>query len=320
MSTATAADWKVKEVKTLIDFISKPSIVGIINLENLPAKQLQKMRESLRSDVKMRVSKKTFFELAINESKKESLKELLPYFKGPCVIVTTEMNPFKLYATIDRNKSSAPAKAGATAPEDVEVKAGITSMIPGPDLSILKQAGLDTKIQEGKIAVGKDKVVVKAGEVINEKVAAALTKLGIEPLKVGMNLVAVCEGDSIFTSSVLSIDEDVYAGNFATAYSNALNLSVFAGIHNKESLPLMVSKAARETRALAIEANILTKETVKPIIQKASRQSIVVASMIPESTETKTISKEETEKADSKKETATTEETSEKAKEEPKKE
>ena len=43
-------------------------------------------------------------------------------------------------------------------------------MPAGPALSELKAAGLNVRIQAGKIAIAKDQVVVKKGEVIKDMV------------------------------------------------------------------------------------------------------------------------------------------------------
>ena len=43
---AHVAEWKKEEVKELIEIINKYDVVGIVDLMNIPAKQLQEMRKS----------------------------------------------------------------------------------------------------------------------------------------------------------------------------------------------------------------------------------------------------------------------------------
>ena len=40
---AHVAEWKKEEVKELTDLINKYDVVGLVDLENIPAKQLQEM-------------------------------------------------------------------------------------------------------------------------------------------------------------------------------------------------------------------------------------------------------------------------------------
>ena len=45
---AHVAEWKKEEVKELKDIIDAYDVIGLVDLENIPAKQLQEMRKSLR--------------------------------------------------------------------------------------------------------------------------------------------------------------------------------------------------------------------------------------------------------------------------------
>src|SRR3989344_765014 len=106
---------KKQLVQQLIKDIDQYPIVGVLNLQNLPAQQLQAMRAMLKQKV-----------------------------KGMPALLFTKDNPFALNVLIERNKSEAPAKAGQTAPRDIVVKAGPTSFAPGPILSELAAVGIKT--------------------------------------------------------------------------------------------------------------------------------------------------------------------------------
>jgi large subunit ribosomal protein L10 len=190
------------------------------------------------------------------------------------------MNPFKLFKILEDSKTEAPAKAGAIAPADIVVPAGDTSFPPGPILGELQQAGIPAKIDKGSIVVQEDATVVKEGEEVPKKVADVLSKLEIHPMEVGMDLLAVWEGDTIYTAEVLKIDEEETLQTIQTAYQNALNLSVNAGIINSLSAPLLIQKAANEAINLAVYANILTSETTDRILSKAYAQMLAVASLL----------------------------------------
>ena len=57
---AHVAEWKKEEVSELKDLIGSYDVIGIVDLLNIPAKQLQEMRKSLNGKAVMRMSKKNF--------------------------------------------------------------------------------------------------------------------------------------------------------------------------------------------------------------------------------------------------------------------
>ena len=271
------ADWKKEKVAELEELTNNNEIIGIVNLADIPARQLQTMRKSLGDKAILKMSRKNFIKIALDNANKDVVG-LADYLEGQPAMVFTEMNPFKLFKILEDSKTEAPAKAGSIAPADIVVPAGDTSFPPGPILGELQQAGIPAKIDKGSIVVTDDAVVVEEGEPVPKNVADILTKLEIYPMEVGMDLLAVCEGNTVYTSEVLAIDEEETKTSLATAYQNAINLSVFAGIFNSESAPLLIQKAARDAMNLAINANILTSETTDKILSKAYSQMLAVAS------------------------------------------
>jgi len=273
------ADWKKDKVAELEELTNNNEIIGIVNLADIPAPQLQAMRKSLGDKAILKMSRKNFIKIALENANKE-VEGLADYLEGQPAMVFTEMNPFKLFKILEDSKTEAPAKAGAIAPADIVVPAGDTSFPPGPILGELQQAGIPAKIDKGSIVVQEDATVVKEGEEVPKNVADVLTKLEIYPMEVGMDLLAVWEGDTIYTADVLRIDEEETLQTIATAHQNAINLSVFAGIANSESAPLLIQKAANEAINLAVYANILTSETTDRILSKAYAQMLAVASLL----------------------------------------
>lgn len=274
------ADWKKEKVAELEDLINSHEIIGIVNLADIPAKQLQTMRKSLGDNAILKMSRKNFIKIALENSDKEEVEGLADYLEGQPAMVFTKMNPFKLFKILEDSKTEAPAKAGSIAPADIVVPAGDTSFPPGPILGELQQVGIPAKIDKGSIVVTDDAKIVDEGEEIPKAVADILTKLEIHPMEVGIDLLAVCEGDTIYTADVLAIDEEETIQTLANAYQSAINLSVYAGILNSESAPLLIQKAARDALNLAINANILTSETTDKILSKAYAQMLAVAKLL----------------------------------------
>lgn len=271
------ADWKIAEVKELEKFIDDKKVVGVVDMENLPSKQLQEIRKKLRGKADIKVSKSILIKLAIENMKRTDLKKLEEYMEGPTGIIISDEDPFMLYRLIKRNRSKALAKPGMTAPMDIIVPAGETDMPAGPVLSELKMAKIDVRLDKGKIIVASDSLVAKKGDIITNQVSSALAKLGITPVEIGLKVDAMLEKGIVYTADVLDIDEEKFMHDLVGAYNWALNLSVNAGYPNRESIKIMVQKAYRSAFNLAVNADILTKETVGRILAKANSQAGALA-------------------------------------------
>ncbi|MBU4267147.1 MAG: 50S ribosomal protein L10 [Candidatus Altiarchaeales archaeon] len=273
------APWKPKEVEELAKKMSKSKVVGIVNIEGIPSKQLQQMRKSLKSKAEIRVSKKNLITRAFEKAK---LTGMIEHLNGSLGLVFSDSDPFKLNKIIVSGKISAPPKAGSVSPHDIIVPAGDTSLPPGPVIGDLQQAKIKAKIAGGKIVITEDSLVVKEGDVISPEVASALARLGIEPIEIGLELKAAYEDGTIYTSDVLYIDDAETLERIRTAYINSLNLAMDAGIYNKVTIPLLLSDAYRKAINLATNAEILIKETIKTILAKANAQAAALKSIIPE--------------------------------------
>ena len=263
---------KVKLVHDLAALMDKYSIIGVVNMENLPAKQLKNMRAQLREKVVLLMSKRRLIKLAIEESKKPSIKELEKHVKGMPALLFTNDNPFALFNMLKKSKSTAPIKPGQKAPREITVHAGATNFAPGPIIGELGGFRIKAGIENGKVAIKEDKVVAKEGDVVDSKLAGLLTRLGIEPMEIGLNLVAVYENGEILTSDVLDIDEEAYKQNIMAAASEAYNLAIFAAIPMADTIKALLSKGHMEAYALAKEANIITSETIKEKLAQAEAE------------------------------------------------
>lgn len=281
---AHVAEWKKKEVQELHDLIKGHEVVGIANLADIPARQLQKMRQTLRDSALIRMSKKTLISLALEKAGREleNVDSLSDYMEGQPALIFTDMNPFKLFKILEDSKTPAPAKPGAIAPDDIVVPKGDTGFAPGPILGELQQIGIPAKIEKGKIVVSNDHVVVKAGEEIPPKVAGILTRLDIQPLEVGIDLRAAYENQTVYTADVLTIDEEKTLSDIQKAFSQAFNLSVNAVIYTRETMPAIIQKAASKSFNLAYNASILTSETTDLLLAKAYAQMLALAAAAAE--------------------------------------
>ena len=287
---------KKKLVKQIADFVKEYPIIGVVNMSNLPAPQLQNMRASLRDSMKMVMTRKTLLARGLETAGKENVKDLIQYFKGMPALIFTKDNPFALYKTLEKNKSSAPAKAGQEAPKDIIVKAGPTSFAPGPVIGELGAIGVKTGVEGGKIVIKEDSLVVKEGDVINAKAAEMLKRLNIEPMEIGLDLVAVWEKGTIFKGSDLRIDEAEYEANILNAAQWAINLSIEAGIPTKDTIELMIIKAFRDSKAVALEGNILADAVLEEVLGNVERGALALKAEAKVETGAKPVEKVEEKK------------------------
>lgn len=266
---------KKQLVQKLTAAIKDYPIVGLVNLESLPAQQLQKMKAMLKKqDVQILMARKKLLELALGNCQKKNIEQLTALIKGMPAIILSKNNPFLLNSTIEQNKSEAPAKVGQIAPRDLMVKAGPTNFAPGPIISELAAVGIKTKVEAGKLAVISDTVIVKEGQVINQKVCETLKRMDIKPMEIGLKLVAVWEDGLVFEAKHLHIDKEEYVQNLTQAAQWAVNLAVEAAYPTTETTELLLQKAFREAKAVAVEQGILSPETTDEILAKSEREAL----------------------------------------------
>lgn len=276
---AHVAEWKKDEVKEIKELIESYDVIGVVDLLNIPARQLQEMRKSLCGNALIRLSKINLINLALEDcnKNKENIINLSEHLSGQPALIFTDMNPFRLYKILEDSKTNAPAKAGSVAKDDIVVPKGDTGFQPGPFLGELQQIGANAKIDQGKIVVDKDAVVVEAGEIVSQQVASVLTRLNIKPMEVGIDLHAVFEEGAVYTSDVLAIDEEETIANVQDAFTKAFNLSVFANIPTKDTIATIIQTAQRKATNVAVEAGIVNSGTTDILFALANAKMLAIA-------------------------------------------
>lgn len=280
---AHVAEWKYKYVNDLVDIITKNPVIGIVNIHGIPARQMQAMRDNIRDIMILKGSKNTLIKLALEKASaqgKSGVDSLVEYVDDQCAIVSTELNPFKLFRQFQDTQTPTPAKGGETAHEDILIKKGDTSFKPGPIVSEFQKAGIPAAIERGKIIIKKNVTIVKKGEIISREVAGALTKLEIFPMVVGLNLQAVWEDGILYDPAALDIDQDQILSQFKLATVQALNLAVFSGYTSKQTIVPIIQKAFGQAIGLAVSAGYTTSDTVSLLMAKAQAHMIALANLL----------------------------------------
>jgi len=272
---AHVSDQKKKIVAEIKELAKQYPIMGLVDMENLPSRQLQRMRATLKGTVVVFMTKARLMKVSFDALDKEvpGIVQLKEKLKGMPALIFTKESPFKLYKMLKASKSAAPAKAGQTAPKDIIVNAGPTPFAPGPVIGELGQLGIKAGIEDGKVAIKEDKLLVKEGDTITDKQAEILTRLSIEPMEVGLNIISVLEAGTLFDRKTLDIDEEAYINNLKALSAEAFNLAIKIGYTTKDTITVLLSKAYRESSALADSQDIITDENIKRLVGKAEAQA-----------------------------------------------
>ncbi len=273
---------KIDEVEEITKILKQYKVVGIASLQKVRASQLQEFKKKLAADVYMRVVKNTLMKRAIEYCKeREGIEKLEKYLTGPNVFLFTDLNPFKLALLLEKGKVRLTAKAGDIASYDVIVQAGNTGQPPGPIISQLNAVGLPTRIEAGSVWITKDTLVARKGEVISDRLASVLSKLGIKPVEAGLIMKAVYDEGLIIEREQLKIDLEGTKKQFEAAQTDAFKLSISVAYPTKDNIQALIQITIQEAYALSLGAAIPTKETLKDLIRKAYAEMLSLSMRIP---------------------------------------
>ncbi|MBR9692314.1 50S ribosomal protein L10 [Candidatus Woesearchaeota archaeon] len=274
---------KKETVAEFVKLIDEFPIIGVVDMENLPAKQLQHMRAKLREqDIVLKMTKRRLIAKAFEQAKKDGLDKLSEHISGMPAMIFTKENPFALFKLLKKSQSKAPIKGGQTAPDDIIVPAGPTSFAPGPIIGELGGVGIKAGVEDGKIAIKEDSKVASAGDEVSQLLAGILSRLGIEPMRIGLNINAVLENGEILTKAVLDIDEEAYMSDLIKAHTDAFSLAMEIGFPTKETITNMLQKAFMDATALALDRGVVNGETIKPLLSKAYATSLALSGLLPD--------------------------------------
>jgi large subunit ribosomal protein L10 len=269
MPSQQVLEGKAAEVEAIKELLQEYKSIGVASLQKVRAAQLQALKKNLAGQVYMKVLKNTLMKLAIDELQKEELNRLEEYLAGSNLLLFTDLNPFKLALLLERGKVTTTAKSGDIAAMDVVVPAGNTAQPPGPIISQLNAVGLPTRIESGSVWVSKDTLVVKKGEVINERLAGVLSKLGIKAVEAGLSMRAVLDEGLIITSEQLKIDVDATRRSLEQSNAEAFALSLSVAYPTSDNITTLLQIAHQKAFALSLGAAVPTKENIGDLIRKA---------------------------------------------------
>jgi len=270
---------KEQKIEELVKLINSNNVIGVIDLEKIPAAAQLRIKNAIKQCATIRMSRKTILKKALEKSDKNN-EEFADNFNGSCALIFTKENPFRIFKILKSNTVKSGAKTGQLAPRDISIPKGPTPIAPGPAISTFQKAGLKTKVEAGKISVIDEKVVVKQGEIINTDIVSVLNLLKIEPIELRINIEYVLEDGIIYGQSVLNIDAEDTMNNLYLCIQKAINFSVNIDYPTKLSIDLMIQKAYNQAKNLAVEANISEKEFINHVLSKAVREKNALEGII----------------------------------------
>lgn len=250
---------KIKAVKEMKELFDNSKTILIASIKNIPSSQYQEIGKKLRGKAVVKVPKKNLAFLAIDASKREQVKALKEKLGDSFALIFSNLDAYELAGELLKNKSPSKAKAGQIAPEDIEIQAGPTDLVPGPAISELGALGIQIMIQGGKIEIKANKIITKKGDKISEKACDVMNKLGIRPFTIGFQPICAFDADANMIYTELNIDAEGTVTEMKALYNKGLAFAIAIGYANDKTIKFMIAKAGIQEKALEKFSN--TPET-----------------------------------------------------------
>jgi len=251
---------KINTVKELSELIKNKKTILIASIKDLPASQFQEISKKLRGKAIVKVPKKNLLFRAINESKNETVNQIKDHVEDSIAILFSDIDSFELASELIDNKSPAKAKAGQEAPEDIEIPAGPTDLVPGPAISELGALGIQIQIEKGKIHIKESKIIVKEGQKISSGAADLMSKLDIKPFSIGFIPLSAFDTKDNKLYLKINIDKEATLERLKSAYGKALPFAVEIGYVSSDTIKFFLRKASMHEKALS---NLIKEEIVE---------------------------------------------------------
>ncbi|MGQ9718782.1 MAG: 50S ribosomal protein L10 [Nitrososphaerales archaeon] len=271
---------KEKTIERVLSLKKKYATIAISRLHKVRASQLMELRRKFRKNVEITVVKNKIASMALKQAGMN--EKFIDELRGQSALLFTNIDPFKLYTLLEKNKVNLPARPGDVTTEDITIPAGNTGIPPGPVLSEFKEVKVPTRIDSGSIWVSKDTVVVGKGDVISPKLASLLSRLGMKPIRAGLSVSAAFSDGLMFHEKDIMLDLKEYQGYINEAYLNAKALAIGASYPTKEILPMVIGRYEHEARTLAVASGYLSKDIMVEILARHNREAMILHSQLKE--------------------------------------
>lgn len=294
---------KIKLVQKLKEEMKGYTLVGVMPLSSVPDRLFQKTRNSLKPKAKVVVARKTLLKRVLDGNKE--LEKLDSYIDTNVALLLANGDPFELNSLIAANRIKLGAKPGQIAPNDINIEAGETAIPPGPAVTTLKAAGIDTQIQKGKVVIAKEKVLVKKGAKISTAVSKALKMLEITPFEAAAKLSVVTDGKLLYTADILGMTPETIMRQLSTAFNESYVLTVETGVVTQYNISLFLKNAYLGAFGLGLATKTYEPGIVESLLAEAMVQAVALGANVkdePAQHEEKEENKKEEKKEENKEE------------------
>jgi len=272
--------WKANYFLKLTQLLDEYPKCFIVGVDNVGSKQMQQIRQSLRSDAVLLMGKNTMIRKAIRGhlENNPALEKLLPHIKANVGFVFTNLELVDVRDKILENKVSAPAKAGAIAPVDVFIAAQNTGL--GPEKTSFFQAlSIPTKISKGTIEILNEIHLIKKEDKVGASEATLLNMLNVSPFTYGLIIRQVYDSGTVFDPEILDITPEDLRAKFLAGVRNVAAVSLAIGYPTVASVPHSIVNGLKNLIAVAVETDIDLKvaERAKEYLKDPSKFAVAAA-------------------------------------------
>lgn len=229
----------------------------IVGVDNVGSKQMQQIRQALRSDASVLMGKNTMIRKAIRGhiDSNPALDRLLPHIKSNIGFVFTDKDLVEVRDKIVSHKVQAPARAGALAPCDVKIPPQNTGL--GPEKTSFFQAlSIPTKISKGTIEILNEIHLIKKDDRVGASEATLLNMLNISPFTYGLVIRQVYDSGTVFDPEILDITPEDLRAKFMEGVRNVAAVSLSIGYPTVASVPHSIVNGLKNLIAVALETDI----------------------------------------------------------------
>lgn len=274
IKTSSTAKWKREVVEKIKNLIRSFKTIAIINLLNLPAAELQKIKEKLEES-KIIVARKKLILLALKDFELDNLSRLVETADIPALLFSNS-SPNQIYAILQKNKIEMAIKPGQVTPKDVVIPAGPTPFAPGPIVSELAKFKIKTAVEAGRVVVKSDTVVAKAGDAISKELAAILFKFGIKPMEITLNMLGANYDKIFYNKDVISLTLDKIIKEIESCASAAEALAFNICWFTKRNVKQIIQKFFKSAFSFALNIGWISKETLPILISLANQKAQII--------------------------------------------
>jgi large subunit ribosomal protein LP0 len=220
--------------------ISSYSKIFVVKVDNVGSKQMNETRKAMRGQAEILMGKNTLMRKILKDFMETNpghmMAKLEDLIGGNVGFVFTNSDLPVIRDFILANRVPAPARPGAIAPVDVQIKSGPTGCDPG-QTSFFQVLQIPTKIVKGQIEITSDVNLIQAGTKVGDSEAALLDKLNIKPFSYGLVIDQIFDNGAIFPVAILDIDDAVLSGAFSFACKKLAAVSLAVGYPTQASIP-----------------------------------------------------------------------------------